>query len=1474
MLFRLLANRLQCAARLLLPCALLFGSAAAQNSAYVFTHFAGSLGGLGYADGPAASARFNGPAGLAYDRAGNLFVADSNNHVIRKMSPDGTVTTFAGKAGEAGTADGTVAAARLRSPGSLAIDTADNLYVGTDEEIRRITPEGVVTTLCRHSVRGMVVDSAGNLYYTLGHAVFRLDTAGHDDLIAGSSAESGSTEGFRTAARFNYPMGLALDEGGSLYVADTFNYTIRRISPDGIVSTVAGAPGQPGAGDGLGSAARFQSPSSVSLDAAGNLYVLEIGIKVRKISPAGDVSTFASEAVGGTWSSPGITVDRQGNVVVAVEPAHKILTISPTGTKRDLAGWGAQPGTADGDGTAARFSSPIHAAMDDAGTVYVSDPVNSTIRKISPTGTVTTWAGAAGVSGWVDGTVGDARFASPRGIAVDPEGNVYVADSGNYVLRKISRAGVVTTIAGRAGSAGLTDGDAATARFSFVEGIALGPNGTIYVTDSGSAVRRVSADGSVTTLAGGASWGTADGTGSAAGFMGACSLTVDADGTAYVAEWVGCTIRKVTASGVVTTFAGATFQPNMTDGTGPSARFRGPRGITLAADGNLYVGDSVAIRRVTKAGVVTTIAGSTSPGCADGAGAAAAFGEAAGIAVGPTGDIYVADTSNHAIRKGVLTVPTITWPAPAPVAAGTALSATQLNATANLPGTFTYTPAAGTVLAPGNHTLSVTFTPTDTINFGPVTASVTLTVSEQPSILTQPVSRTAAIHATSTFGVTADGVQPLQYRWEYAAAGAQEWADVPEAATVGGSRSATLALSQVAAAMSGNRYRCVVTNTAGTATSNVATLTVVRAVGMSVDLDGDGIMEPVWRSNSTQELGSWTAAGGYVRVGQEGSGYEVMGYGDFDGDGRSEAVWRHTGTRALVTWPTGGGYLPLGTESGAWQVLSLGDFDGDGKTEFLWRHGVTTEIATWTMAGAYLHLGNESTGWQVIGVGDFDGDGKTEPLWRQASTAEVGTWTMAGPFVHLGSESTDWEVLGVGDFDADGKTEPMWRNRGTREVGTWTMAGTYLALRDENSGWTVIGAGDYDGDGKTEPLWRQTSTQEVGTWTMAGAYVRLGTEANEWRVVPQTPTITSEPTATQWLRSGAGTTLSVGVTSNPAAIVQWQVSMDGSTWADVVDGAGYSGAGTTSLTISGATRAMHGSRYRCVVRNGAGRAMSAVATLNVSARACVAYDLDGDGKTDVLWRYAPLQELGIWTASGWLHLGTEGTGWVVIGVGDFDADGKMELIWRHTGSGQIATWPSGGGYVPLGTESAWQVIRIGDFDGDGRSELLWRHSGTGQVVTWTQAGAYLELGGETDGWRVIGIADFDGDGRQEPAWRNTTTFEIRTTTMAGATVRLGTEGGGWAVIAFGDVDGDGKAEPFWRHASTLENVSWPMAGGFVRLGGETGGWHVIAVGDYDGDGRSEPLWQHELTHEVATWTIAGAYLPLGTESTDWVLTRY
>ncbi len=267
---------------------------------------------------------------------------------------------------------------------------------------------------------------------------------------------------------------------------------------------------------------------------------------------------------------------------------------------------GGSRGSTDGTGADARFNYPEEVAVDGDGNVYVAGGGDHTIRKITPAGVVTTLAGVAESSGSTDGTGTDARFNFPYGVAVDRDGNVYVADRDNHTVRKVTPAGVVTTLAGTAGSSGSDDGTGADARFNYPRGVAVHRDGNVYVADRDNhTIRKITPAGVVTTLAGAAgSYGSTDGTGTAARFSGPHGVAVDGDGNVYVADAYNHTVRKVTPAGVVTTLAGTAGSSGLADGTGPLARFNSPAAVAVDGDGNVYVTDrnNHAIRTVTPAG--------------------------------------------------------------------------------------------------------------------------------------------------------------------------------------------------------------------------------------------------------------------------------------------------------------------------------------------------------------------------------------------------------------------------------------------------------------------------------------------------------------------------------------------------------------------------------------------------------------------------------------------------------------------------------------------------------------------------------------------------------------------------------------------------------------------------------------------------------------------------------------------------------
>ena len=662
---------------------------------YTFVTFAGPQESPGWYDGSNSAAGFFNPFGAAVDSAGNVYVADTSNHTIRKITPAGMVSTLAGSQSQHGTNDGVGVAARFYYPAGVAVDTSNNLYVADSSNytIRKISPAGAVTTLAGsptlsgtnngvgsaamfNAPNGVAVDRSNNVYVadTSNHTIRKITPAGDVSTMAGLAGVSGTNNGTGSAARFYNPFGLTVDTNGNVYVADTYNHTIRKITPAGGVTNLAGLPTVSGTNNGTGSAAKFNYPTGVTVDNSGNVYVADyLNDTIRKVSPTGIVTNMAGAAgisgyTNGTGSAArfnqpsGVAVDGSGNIFIADYLNNLIRKMTPLAAVTDYAGVGGGLGTNDGVGRAARFNYPAGVAVDTNHNLYVADLANDTIRKITPAGVVATLAGLAGTSGTANGTGSSARFYQPFGVAVDTNGNVFVADTYNHTIREITPGGSASTFAGSAGTAGTNDGNGTSAKFNLPYAVAVGTNSTLYVADSqNNTIRKITPAKAVTTLAGSPTLsGTNDGVGNAARFNFPAGIAADSLGNVYVADTGSHTIRKVTSTGVVTTLAGSPGISGFADGNGSTARFFSPFGVATDGVGNLYVADFhySLIRKITAAGEVTTLAGTVGEsGFIDGTGAAARFHSPEGIAVAKDGALYLADASNHAIRKGYAAPP-------------------------------------------------------------------------------------------------------------------------------------------------------------------------------------------------------------------------------------------------------------------------------------------------------------------------------------------------------------------------------------------------------------------------------------------------------------------------------------------------------------------------------------------------------------------------------------------------------------------------------------------------------------------------------------------------------------------------------------------------------------------------------------------------------------------------------------------------
>lgn len=634
---------------------LLFGgivspSAHAQRPGTVWTVAGGFLGD----GGPAVRASLTRPSDVAVDPQGNLYIADRNSLRIRRVSPDGMITTVAGNGRASFSGDsGPATQAGLSSPKGIAVDGSGNLYIADHHRIRRVSSKGIITTVAGtgqpglsgdggparqaqlNDPNGLHADAAGNLYIadTYNHRIRKIGPDGKISTVAGSGAVGRYEGGFSgdgaaaTDARLNLPHDVALDDSGAFSIADSGNHRIRKVGAEGNISTVAGSEGRGYSGDGsLATQAQLNDPRSIAFGPLGSLYIAEyLNRRIRKVERDGQIQTVAGT---GSVDSP----------------------------------------QEDGPALQVRLRNPSGVAVDPAGYLYIAEFTGDRVRKLGADGILTTVAG---------GDIGDGRNALqasleyPEGVALDRSGQLFIADSRAHRIRKVDGNGVITTVAG-VGPMEVTEpnhgspvggdwsGDglpAAQSSISSPVAVTIDSEGRPVILES-TRLRRIDGEGKLRTLAG-LPPPDREPYPSIALYTPLYSphdVVADGSGNFYVSEWNGHRVKKITPDGKYTIYAG-TSAPGFSGDGGPAdqAQLSGPTGLAMDLAGNLYLSDTKnhRVRKVTPEGTISTYAGTGVSGYSGDGGQAtrAQLAHPMDLAVDSVGNLFISESLNWRVRK-------------------------------------------------------------------------------------------------------------------------------------------------------------------------------------------------------------------------------------------------------------------------------------------------------------------------------------------------------------------------------------------------------------------------------------------------------------------------------------------------------------------------------------------------------------------------------------------------------------------------------------------------------------------------------------------------------------------------------------------------------------------------------------------------------------------------------------------------------
>jgi sugar lactone lactonase YvrE len=620
---------------------------------------------------PAVNAPSLYPGGIAV-HSGNLYFSSLN--CVFKVDANGILTRVAGNSRQGYSGDGGQAiSAQFNFAGTVAVDGSGNIYVADPPRVRKISPDGVITTAAGNGTAGfsgdggratdaqlaagnlgLAVDSRNSLYIADQGRIRKVSTDGSISTVAGNGAATYSGDGgLATNAGLGTVLAIAMDRSGNLYIAgneydsltdETFNSRVRVVTMDGVIKPFAGTGIQGYSGDG-GPAISAQISywlSSLAVDTSGNLYIVDAGNhRIRKVTPDGIITSLTTQDQTGCYvpgSGPYVCAllvapDASGRVYISGQYSGLIQRLDPDGSLTTIAG-GGSPSIGDGGpATSAQLSYPIGVAIDILHNLYIADSANNRIRKITPDGTITTVAG--------DGTTSAQLHCfgiSCQALAADSVGNLFIADGER--VQKVAVNGIVTTVV-KANVHGLaTDG------------------ANVYIADMfGARILKVSADGTITSIAGNGTLGHSGDGGLAtlAHLFIPADVAVDGGGNVYIGEIYPGHIRKVSPDGIITSIAGNGTAGYSGDG-GPATGAQLANDLGIAADrfGNVYIADfeNNCIRKVSTDGIITTIAGSSSGGYSGDGGTAtsAQLLRPARLAVDGAIGIYISDFANNAIR--------------------------------------------------------------------------------------------------------------------------------------------------------------------------------------------------------------------------------------------------------------------------------------------------------------------------------------------------------------------------------------------------------------------------------------------------------------------------------------------------------------------------------------------------------------------------------------------------------------------------------------------------------------------------------------------------------------------------------------------------------------------------------------------------------------------------------------------------------